>query len=224
MMSCIEDIIVNNNRSAWLSLEQSIETPKNEKTIMWVSEENCRVIQNSITMPFLEKFDQAVNTLDKARRIFLVGIRSARAATVFFRSMLSQLLPDISILEYGIDEAFETILDMSANDVVVVITLRSGPNCFAVTPLNILRFASRRGLKTILVTNDLSCPGVSYADLSICVGQADGHYTLTPVLTLLEAIVIDLGRLKKDIARKKLKDLENVFEEQNIVLPNSELS
>ncbi|MEA4871225.1 MAG: MurR/RpiR family transcriptional regulator [Synergistaceae bacterium] len=216
MLMDFERMMVTKNTSLWWEIEKSITAIKKENTLVWVTQDNVDAIRSGITPLLLEHYQSAVDILISANRIHIVAVRSSRAVGVFFYTMLSQFLSNISIISNGIEEAYEDVIDLTPNDLLVVVSL-GGPH-FATTPIELIRYANARKVKTLLITNDPVCPAVEYASAFVCVGQAKEHYSLVPTMTLIESLIVDLGRKKKQEAQLKLKELAKILREQKINL------
>lgn len=216
MLMDFEDILVSKSTSLWWEIEKSITISKKESTLIWVTQDNVDAIKSGITPLLLEHYQSAVDILSGANRIHIVAVRSSRALGVFFHMMLSQFLSNISLIRNGIEEAYEDIIDLTANDVLIVFSL-GGPH-FAATPIKLMHYANARKVKTLLITNDPVCPAVQYASAFVCVGQAKEHYSLAPAMTLIESLIVDLGREKKAKAQLKLKELAQILREEKINL------
>lgn len=211
-----ESILVTKNTSLWWEIEKSITVNKKENTIIWVTHDNIDAIKLGITPLLLEHYQSAVDILNNSERIHIVAVRSSRALGVFFHVMLAQFLSNISLMSNGIEEAYEDIIDLTPNDLLVVISL-GGPH-FATTPIKLIRYASMKKIKTLLITNDPVCPAVQYASAFVCVGQTKEHYSLVPAMTLMESLIVDLGRKKMAKAQIKLKELAKILSEDKINL------
>lgn len=216
MLMDFESMMVNKSTSLWWEIEKSINVDKKESTLIWTSYDNIEAIKLGITPLLLEHYQSAVDILDSAERIHIVAVRSSRGLGVFFHMMLAQFLPNISLISNGIEEAYEEIIDLTPNDLLVVISL-GGPH-FATTPIRLIQYASKKKVKTLLITNDPVCPAVQYASSFVCVGQTKEHYSLVPTMTLIESLIVDLGRKKKSKAQIKLKELTKILREEKINL------
>lgn len=213
MLTKFEIILLNNNTSLWWEMEQSISENKEEETPIWVTNDNIESIKSSLTDSFMRNYHSAVGLLNESHLIFIIGVRSSRATGIFFHSMLSQFMDNVTVISDE-EEAYENLLNLTSKDILVVVSL-GGPH-YAITPINLIRFAYKNGIKTLLITNNLASPAVEYATIALFVGQAREHYSIVPTITLLESFIVDLARLKKQKAQIKLKKLEKILIEQKI--------
>lgn len=214
MLAEFEDILLANNVSLWWEMEKSITEKKDEKTPIWVTKDNIETIKFTLTKRFINDYQLAIDMLNRSRRICIAAVRSSRATGIFFHSMLSQFMDNVFVISYGEEEAYESLIDLTCEDTLVVISL-GGPH-FAITPVNLIRFAKENRIKTLLLTNDLTSPAVEHAQIALFVAQTKEHYSVVPTTTILESFIVDLAKLKKHKAKSKFKRLEEILVEQNI--------
>ncbi len=152
--------------------------------------------------------------LANARRIFIVGMRSSKAAALFFQSMLNQLFSNATIALDGSETLYDDLVDLGPEDVLFCISL-GGPH-YAKTTARAVGFAARNSIPSILVTNAPTAPAVETATLTLYVAPTQKHYSLVPCLTLLESLVVSLGQRNRKEAQKKLRKLEEVLVGENV--------
>lgn len=214
LLAEFQKLLVSSNASLWWEMEQSWTGDIKDIPLPWVTKDNIEALQNGLTPELLERFAMGVAMLASAKRIHIVAMRSSRSAAIFFYSMLSQLISNVSMVDHGAEELYDKLVDFNEEDLLVVISL-GGPH-YACTSIDVVTYAKENNIPSILLTNDPSCPAVAHASLSLCVAQTQKHYSLVPVLTILEAFVIAIGQKKKDSAQKKLRKLEKILVKQNI--------
>lgn len=217
MLKCFEKIIIDNKTSVWWEMEKSWdENPQRIPLLPWIAKDNIQAIKNSITPSLLKSIEGASDLLKNANKIFIIAVRSSRAAATFFYSMLSQVFDNIHLMHYGGDELYEHLVGLGSSDVVVAISL-GGPH-YTQTTIQAVRYTNKQKIPTVLVINDLASPAAKYADITLVVGQTQHHYSLIPALTVLETVIVELGQRKKTEALKKLKRLEATLNEEKITI------
>jgi len=215
MMEEFQKLVISAQPSLWWEVEKSWEQKPSDGQLMpWIAKDNVDAIQASVTNFLLDSLKKATDTLSQAENIFIVAVRSSRAAGVFLYSMLTQMMNNIHIINYGEEEVYDRLTDLGPKDVLFVVSL-GGPH-YALTSIKIAEYCANNSIKTILLTNSLSCPAVEYADITLCVEQTKMHYSLVPALTAIEALIIDLGVRSKVNALKKMRKLEKILEEREI--------
>lgn len=215
MQDELEKLLVSTHVSLWWELERSWDEQNgSDFPLPWVAKDNIVAIQDSLTTQLIENYEIAVDMLLKARKIFIVGVRSSRSAALFFHSMLNQLLPNIDIVREGFDTIYDDLVDLGPEDLVFCISF-GGPH-YAKATVKAIAFASRNDIPTILVSNSPNSPAVEYSKLVLYVASTSKHYSLTPCLTLLESLVVSIGQKSREQAQKKLRKLERVLVNENV--------
>lgn len=217
LLKCFEKLIIDNKTSIFWETEKSWErSPGEAPALAWIVKDNVQSITDSVTPDLLAGIDRACGLLQKANRIFIIGVRGTRAASIFLYSMLCQAFNNVDIIQYGGDELYDRLADLGPSDVIFAISL-GGPH-FTQTTIRAVRYAKKRKIPTVLVVSDIASPAVEYADVALVAGQTRRHYSIVPTLTILEAIIVELGQRKKPTALKKLRKLESILLEEGVTL------
>lgn len=220
MLEEIQKLLVNTKTSLWWQLEQSWEDSADIRTkdpLNWVTQDNIVSLRNSLTPSLVSNFNKAVEMLAKAKNISILGLRSSKGAALFFYSLLHQFLPNTCLVDpSGADEMFANILDLSNDDVLFAMSL-GGPH-YAVRTIQALELAHRRKVPTILLTSDMAGPAIAFSDTVLCVAPTKHHYSLVPVMNILDAFIVELGSRKKHSANSKLRSLEEILKEIDVTL------
>ncbi|MDR2523527.1 MAG: MurR/RpiR family transcriptional regulator [Synergistaceae bacterium] len=218
--------LFKNNFSVWWELERSLdnfsEDDPEESTFTWVARDNVEAVQNTATPQLLNDFKIVADILDGAGKIGIFGTRSTKAVAFYFYYMLQQFSHNAFLLDaIGSDQLYDELLNFTPNDVLFMLSL--GWPHFATRTLNAVEFAAKNKLPTILITNHPVCPAVQHANITLYAAPTQRHYSLVPVLTLIEGLVVELGRRKKSAARTKIRRIEQVLTEENVTYkPNSQ--
>lgn len=217
MMGKIQNYVIDDKIPLWWEIEKSLEKEKSDAHVLaWVAKDNIESITASINNQLLDAISSAAEILSIANKIYIVAVRSSRAVGIFLHSMLSQMMNNVLILNYGEDEMYDTLNDMGENDVVIVVSL-GGPH-YATTSIKAAEYGCSNSVKTIVVANSHLCPAVKYADILLCVEQTKDHYSISAAITAIEALVIETGAIRKEAAVLKMRKLENTLIEKNITL------
>ena len=215
MQEEFEKLLMSTQVSLWWELERSWEEKtEGEFPLPWVAKDNVDAIQDSLTPQLVDNFRKASDMLARSRRIFIVGMRSSKAAALFFQSMLNQLFSNAEIATDGGETLYDYMVDLGPEDVLFCISL-GGPH-YAKTTASAIAFASRNGIPSILVSNSPTAPAVEFATLTLYIASTQKHYSLVPCLTLLEALVVSLGQRNREKAQKKLRKLEEILVKESV--------
>lgn len=182
-----------------------------------VIEENIQNLKSLRSRHLKESFPRAVDLISNARRIYIIGLRSTRGVAVYFHALLHQFLPDIFLVDSsGTDNMLEVMTDMTEQDVLV--TLMAGSPHYTKRTIAAVRFARDHQIPTVLVTNSLSSPAASMATELLLCPQNTSHYSTVALMTVLDALVVEVGRRRTKEATSKLEKLAPLLVDYDISL------
>ncbi len=182
-----------------------------------VIKENIQNLKSLRSRHLAETFPQAVTLICSARRIYIIGLRSTRGLAVYFHALLHQFLPDIFLVDSaGTDNMLDVMMDMSKEDVLV--TLMSGSPHYTKRTIASVRFARDHNIPTVLITNSLSSPAATMATELLLCPQNTSHYSTISLMTVIDALVVEIGRRKTSEATRKLDELGPLLVEYDISL------
>jgi len=211
----LHKIMISTNSSVWWRLEQSFSSEGQNGTLEKVVHENSEAVSRCLSSMNLEAFEKSVDLLCKANQIMILGMRSSRAAAEAFFTLCKQLLPNVSFPScLGSENMYEQLIDLNENDALLAISA-GGPH-YAIRTIEAIEFASRKKVPVILVTDDLSNRAVPSATEVICVSSTSTHFSLTPIMTILDALLVDIGKRKKDTVLERLHAVEKLLIDQGI--------
>lgn len=217
MLKCFEKLIIDTKTSIFWETEMSWDGSHEQiASLAWVSKDSIQAIRNTMTPNLLIEIKKATDRLERARRIYIIAVRSSRAVSTFFYCMLAQTFDNIHIIHYGGDELYDHLVDLNDSDAIVAISL-GGPH-YTRTTVQAVKYAHRNKVPTILISNDPSSPAVEYADVKLLAAQTKQHYSVIPALIIVETLLVELGQRKKPAAVKKLHRLEAVLTDEHITM------
>ncbi|AWX14610.1 Fe-S cluster assembly protein HesB [Mergibacter septicus] len=139
----------------------------------------------------VEQLQQAVNLLDAANTIFILGLKRSFSIANYLNYTL-QHLGCRSFLIDGVAAMFKEQLNMiHPNDVVVAISFSP----YAEETLKIVESISRNGIKHIAITDSQISPLVSFSDVAFIIkeAQVSGFRSQCATMTLAQTLAISLG-------------------------------
>lgn len=219
----IQDMLISTRTSLWWQMEKSWEDRESpefaseSRVLAEVARQNVDSIQKSLSPLLIENFEKACDLLKQTDKLSILGLRSSRGAALFCYSLFHQFLDNVSMPDHeGTEEMYSELLSLKPSDVLLAISV-GGPH-YAYRTLEAVQFANAQGVPTILITSDITCPAAPFADVVLNIAPTEGHYSLVPVLTVLDAIVVELGHHHREKAKQKLRTLEKLLVEKKITL------
>ncbi|MBZ0276907.1 MAG: MurR/RpiR family transcriptional regulator [Anaerolineae bacterium] len=176
-------------------------------------------IDNLLNLPQhvpIADFERAVDLLDQARQVVIVGLGTSFAPALNFGNILRYVRPNTLVLKPGIDPLPSQLETLSAEDVVFAI-------CFARytrETLTTMEYARKIGAEVIALTDTPVSPAAQRANLSLIVPYRLWLYgNSVAVFALLNALMGALFVRNPQAAEKRLEHLEFLYETFQILAP-----
>ncbi len=155
-------------------------------------------------------FYNAVEALLKARRIYVVGIRTCAPLASFLSFYLNMIFDNVVNLQTSsTSELFEQMIHISDKDCIIGISFPR----YSMRTLKALEFANNRQAHVITITDSIHSPMNLYSSCNL-IAESDMHSvvdSLVAPLSVINALIVELcNRRQADVA-KTLEMVENVW-------------
>jgi DNA-binding MurR/RpiR family transcriptional regulator len=159
-------------------------------------------------------FDKAVDMLDEANQIFIIGLGASFPVALNFGILLRYVRPNTTVLTPGIDPIPAQLAALVADDLIFSI-------CFARytrETLTTMEYAKRKNAKVITVTDSDLSPAAKRADLSLVMPYRLRLYgnSIGP-FALLDALLGALSLRYPEATQQRLDTLEELYEAFNLL-------
>lgn len=162
-----------------------------------------------------ENFHAAVQAILKAKRIFVLGVRSASALANFMGYYLNYMFDNVHVVTTsGGSEMFEKLVSVSAEDVVIAFSFPR----YSTATVKGVQYCSSVGASVVGLTNSSSSPLAQCSD-HVLVAKSDMVSlvdSLVAPLSLVNALLVALAAGKEEVVAKNFDTLERVWEEYNV--------
>jgi len=164
-------------------------------------------------------FDKAVDMLDDAKQVFIIGLGASFPIALTFGSFLRYVRPGTIVLTPGIDPIPAQLAPLEEGDLVFSI-------CFARytrETLTTMEYGRRNGAKVITVTDTDLSPAAKRADLSLVIPYRIRFYgnSIAP-FALLDALLGALSLRYPEATQQRLDKLEELYETFNLLTPSDD--
>ena len=162
-----------------------------------------------------ENFQSAVSAILKARRIYVLGVRSAAPLANFAGYYMNYMFQDIRVITAsGAGEMFENLVGITPEDVVIAFSF---PRYSSAT-LKAAQFCREVGATVVGITNSHLSPLAANSDY-VLIAKSDMVSlvdSLVAPLSVVNALLVALASAREKEVQKSLGTLERVWEEYNI--------
>ena len=183
------------------------------KSILYTDSERLRdTIQSGVDE---EEFNRSVMLINDARRLYILGARSAAYLAGLMGYYFKMMFDNVIIVDANsTSETLEQIYDISDKDVMMGITFPR----YSKRTICALQYAKNHGAKTIALTDNMQSPIVEYADCKL-IAKSDVMTivdSLVCPLSVVNAMVTAIALLLKDDVEKRLMALEELWNEYDV--------
>ena len=196
-------------------MEVSDDRISDEKVLDSVLTSDAERIRKTLENVDRDAFDRAIGALLSARRIYVIGMRSSAPLADFLSYYLSVVFDDVRrVRTTSGSEVFEQLMRIDEKDVLIAVSFPR----YSTRIVSAVDYALGAGAKIISITDSVASPiatGV-YATLTAKSDMVSFGDSLVAPLSIINAIIVAIGKKKKDEIGKTLSKLETVWEEYNV--------
>lgn len=160
-------------------------------------------------------FNQAIDTILNARKIYVLGIRSCAPLAAFMSFYLNLLCDNvIAVNTNSSSEVFEQMIRIGEEDVIIGISFPR----YSQRTLKALEFASKRKAKIITLTDSVHSPINIYSSCNLIArsDMASIVDSLVAPLSVVNALIVALCMKKQEEVIGTLETLEQIWGEYQV--------
>ncbi len=161
------------------------------------------------------QFRRAVDAITAARHIYILGVRSAAAIASFMGFYFTLIFQNVTIIHTtSASEVFEQLLHIGPEDVIVGISFPR----YSRRTVKAMQFASDRGAEVIAITDSQTSPLVPYSSITLLAKSDMASFvdSLVAPLSLVNALIVAIGRKKNDDLSHTFESLERIWDEYEV--------
>lgn len=155
-------------------------------------------------------FELAVDTIIKAKHIYIVGIRSCAPLAAFMAFYFNLMFENVTLLQTNnSSELFEQMVRISKDDVIIGISFPR----YSMRTLKAMEFANNRNAKVITLTDSVHSPMNLYSSCNLIArsDMASIVDSLVAPLSVINALIVALCMKKQGEVAKTLETLEDIW-------------
>ena len=186
------------------------------KGVLKADMENIRATMEKIDY---NTFEDVVNNIFSAKRIYIIGLRSSMALADFLGFYLNLILCNVKTVGYGISDIFEQMINVGEGDLVIGI----GFPRYASRTIDALSFAQDRGATVVTLTDSYLSPLAARADYSLIAQSNMASFvdSLVAPLSVINALIIAVGMREKENISNTFMSLEQIWQQYNVYSYNN---
>jgi DNA-binding MurR/RpiR family transcriptional regulator len=160
-------------------------------------------------------FDLVAEKLIAARRIYIIGARSATSLAMFLEFYLTQLFDDVRLVQtVAGGEVFDRMLSVGEQDVVIGISFPR----YSRRTLDALDFSKKKGAYVVGITDSANSPLAALADSAVFAHNENDCFvdSLVAPMAVLNALIAAVTAKQPEESVERLSEMEQIWDEYNV--------
>lgn len=162
-----------------------------------------------------EDFQKALQEINRAKRIYILGVRSSAALASFLAFYFNLVFDSVVLVDTAsASEMFEQMFRIDENDVCIAISFPR----YSKQTVNAMRFIADRKAKIIAITDTEKSPIASFAN-HLLVARSDMASvvdSLTAPLSLINALIVGVTLSRHAEVSDNFNKLERIWDEYQV--------
>lgn len=157
-----------------------------------------------------EAFQEAVSRLLKARKIYILGMRTSFVVAQYLGFYLGIILDNVHTVRMDMGDAFEQIVRIGEDDVVIAFSFPR----YSKKSFQLVKYAKEKGAYVISITDSLFAPIASESDNTLIVKSNMASFvdSLVPAMSVANALAVAVGMKEKEDIKEHFDDLEQMWD------------
>lgn len=159
-------------------------------------------------------FEEAANRILKAKRIYIVGMRSSFTIAQYLGFYLGIILDSVHVIRTDMGDAFEQVVKINEDDVLIAVSFPR----YSKKSYQIVSYAKEKGAHIVSLTDSLFAPVASFTDNLLLVKSNMVSFvdSLVPALSIANALIVSVGMKEKEDIKQHFDDLEAIWEKYSV--------
>ena len=183
--------------------------------LKYVMSSDIDKLQNTLEELDRPSFDEAVNAMENADHLYLVGMRSSAALASFMAFYMNFLIENVRLIhDTTANEVYEQIMHIGPGDVYVGISFPR----YSSSSLKAMKFAKSRGATVVALTDNASSPFAAIADINLYAKSDMVSFvdSLVGPMSLINALIVAVAARKQETLAQTFNYLEELWSEYEV--------
>lgn len=176
---------------------------------------DIELIRETAEITSKEDFKNAVDAINTAKKIYILGVRSSAALASFLAFYFNLVFDCVVLVDTSSNsEMFEQMFRIGEDDVCIAVSFPR----YSKQTVNALRFIHDRKATVISITDTLDSPMAPYTDYLLVAksNMASVVDSLVAPLSLINALIVSVTLSKKDEVYNNFNELEYIWDKYQV--------
>ena len=207
--------IIRNRLTSFQRIEVTNSLIGNENVLERVLLSDAEKIRRTLEEVDQSSFDEAIEKIISANRIYILGVRSSSSLASFLNFNFQMIFDNVKFIQTTSgSEMFEQIMQISEDDVMIAISFPR----YSKRIINAVEYARSKNANVVALTDSKVSPIASFAN-QLLIAQSDMISfvdSLVAPLSIINAIVMAVSRKKQKEVTERLRILEEVWDQYEV--------
>lgn len=211
--------MIRNKLTNLQRIEVSNDRIGNHDILSMVMQSDAENIRTTLEEVDRDQFDRTVEAIIQARKVYILGVRSAYALSSFLGFYFNMVLDDVAVVHTNSSsEIFEQILRIGKGDVLLGISFPR----YSKRTVKAMGYAKERGATVLAITDSVASPLTGMADHVLLAKSDMASFvdSLAAPLSLVNALIAAVGRKKGEEMATTFSALEKIWDEYEVYEKN----
>ena len=207
--------LVRTNLTSFQRVEVSDSIIGDKDILTQVVLSDAEKLRNTLDTIDRGAFENAVDKIIGAKRIYILGVRSSATLAGFLHYNLQMAFDNLTLVQTTSgSEMLEQIMRIDKDDVMIAISFPR----YSKRIINAVEFAKDKGADVIALTDSNASPIAQSADqvLTASSDMASFVDSLVAPMSIINAIAVSVAKKKKEELTVRLKTLEEIWDEYDV--------
>ena len=219
MQKALQEMI-RNKLTSIQRIEVSNDRIGDQDIMSMVMQSDIEKIRLTLEETDRESFNAAVEAINNAGRIYILGVRSASALANFMSFYFTYIYDNVVHIDTSsISEVYEQVMRIGPNDVLIGLSFPR----YSKRTVKAMQYAKDQGAQVIAITDSELSPLAALADISLYAKSDMASFvdSLVAPLSLVNALIVACSRKNNDQLQVTLGKLEKIWDEYEVYQPSS---
>ena len=164
----------------------------------------------------LNAFEQAIDMIIQARKIYVMGLRASAPIAEFLVHYLKFIFPHVQLIVSGVSDVFEQLSRIEDGDLLIGISFPR----YTSRSIEAMEFARRQGASLIAITDGPLSPLHSKADICLMAKSDMSSFvdSFAAPLSLINALIVAIGQRRRTEVSEYFHKMERIWAEYDVYL------
>lgn len=207
--------MIRNRLTSVQRIEVSYDRIGDQDVLTSVLQSDIEKIRMTLEEVDHQSFDNAVDAIVKARKIYIIGMRSAASIATFLHFYFNLIFDNVvMVTATTASEVYEKLIKIGEEDVVIGVSFPR----YSSSTVRAMRFARDQGATTIAITDSEASPLAHICAFTLKARSDMASFvdSLVAPLSLVNALLVAVSRKKEEELAHTFYKLEKIWDEYGV--------